>query len=76
MQFRQSPSKTREVLVLWEGRDKMEATWEDATKLFAIYPNAHLEDKVLKLVGNIVTPTVPTTLKTYQRRRRRDELAI
>ena len=52
-----------------------EATWEDVTKFFATYPNAHLEDKVLKLAGSIVTPTVPTILKTYKRRRR-DELAV
>lgn len=35
LQVRQLPSKPREVLVLWEGQDKTEATWEDAKKFLA-----------------------------------------
>ena len=68
LHIRQQGTKPREVLVLWEGLDESEATWEDATKLFKTFPNRHLEDKVLNWVGGIVTPKAPIILKTYQRR--------
>ena len=74
LQVRQLPSNPREVLVLWEGRDETEATWEDAKRFLATFPDAHLEDKVLNLAGSIVTPTLPTAFKTYRRRRKRGGL--
>ena len=67
LQVRQQGSKPREVLVLWKGIDESEATWEDAAKFFATFPDTHLEDKVLNWVGGIVTPK-PPIIKTYQRR--------
>ena len=75
LQIRHLPSKPREILVLWDGRDETEATWEDTSKFFATFPFAHLEDKVLNLAGSIVTPTVPRVLKTYQRRKKTEGLA-
>ena len=39
-----------------QGARPQEVTWEDATKIFKAYPNAHLEDKVLNLAGGIVIP--------------------
>ena len=72
LQVRQQGSKPREVLVLWEGLDESEATWEDATKSFATFSDTQLENKVLNWVGGIVTPK-PPILKTYRRRGKRGE---
>ena len=47
LQVRELPSKPREVLVLWEDRDEIEATWEDAKKFLAAFPDAHLEERCL-----------------------------
>ena len=75
LQVRQQGARPQEVLVLWEGSDKSEATWENALKFFKAYPNTHLEDKVLKLARGIVIPTeerAPPILKTYYRRGKRN----
>ena len=71
LEIRQLPTGTMEVLVLWEGMDSTEATWEDSAKLLATYPSTHLEDKVNALAGGIVTNApvqIQPVLKTYQRR--------
>lgn len=60
-------------MFLWDGLDANEATWEDATKLFKAFPNAHLEDKVHLLAGtDTETEGVPLFM-TYHRRRRGNE---
>lgn len=62
-----------EMLVRWDGLDANEATWEDATKLFKVFPKDDLKDKMHLLAGtDTETEGVPLFM-TYQRRRRGNE---
>ena len=59
IEVRLSPSGVKEILVLWEGLDPSDATWEDCSTFLTTYPLFHLEDKVNVLVGGIVMNGLP-----------------
>ena len=56
LKWRYNSAGKLEVLVLWDKLPDSDSTWEEATLMNALYPDFHLEDKVLFLTRGIATP--------------------
>ncbi|XP_057248238.1 chaperone protein ClpC, chloroplastic-like [Beta vulgaris subsp. vulgaris] len=50
-----APQSDIEVLIKWKALPDFEATWEDYTSLFTLFPSFHLEDKVAVWEGGNAT---------------------
>jgi hypothetical protein len=73
LDIRVTPTRTKDILVSWDGLDPADAKWKDSKTFFAAYLVVHLEDKVKVLAGGIVTNGQPgkPVLITYQRRNKK-----